>query len=80
MVLTDEEAAALRKYLLNGGFVMADDFWGDEQWAHFYEQIKRVFPDREPVEMNLDHRIFHTVFDFKKLPQIPSVGAYLRTG
>ena len=59
---------------------MADDFWGDDQWAHFHDQIKRVFPDREPVELTLDHRIFHTVFDFKKQPQIPSVGAYLRTG
>jgi hypothetical protein len=78
--LTDEEVAAVRKYLLSGGFIMADDFWGDEQWRHCYEQFKRVFPDREPVELTLDHRIFHTVFDFKKEPQIPSVGAYERTG
>ena len=80
VVLSDEEATALRQYLLNGGFIMADDFWGDDQWMHFHEQIKRVFPDREPVELTLNHRIFHTVFDFKKQPQIPSVGAYLRTG
>lgn len=80
VVLTDEEVTALRQYLLNGGFIMADDFWGDDQWAHFHEQIKRVLPDREPMELTLDHRIFHTVFDFKKQPQIPSVGAYLRTG
>ena len=79
-VWTDEEAAALRQYLLSGGFVMADDFWGDDQWAHFHEQIKRVFPHLEPAELTLEHRIFHTVFDFKKSPQIPSVGAYLRTG
>jgi len=79
-IFTDEEVAALRQYLLSGGFVMADDFWGDDQWAHFHEQLKRVFPEREPVELTLDHRIFHTVFDFKKQPQIPSVGAYLRTG
>ena len=59
---------------------MADDFWGDDQWAHFHEEIRRVFPDREPVELSLDHRIFHSVFDFKKQPQIPSVGAYMRTG
>jgi len=76
MVLEDDEVAALRNYLLNGGFMMVDDFWGDDQWQHFYEQIKRVFPDREPVELTLDHRIFHTVIDFKKLPQIPSVGAF----
>jgi hypothetical protein len=80
MVLTDQEVAALRAYLLNGGFLMVDDFWGDDQWQHFYEQIKRIFPDREPVELTLDNRIFHTVFDFKKEPQIPSVGAFLRDG
>ncbi|MGA2248346.1 MAG: DUF4159 domain-containing protein [Verrucomicrobiota bacterium] len=78
MALTDDEAAALRSYLLNGGFLMVDDFWGDDQWQHFYEQIKRVFPDREPALLGLDHRIFHTVFDFKQEPQIPSVGAFLR--
>jgi len=78
MVLTDAEVAALRTYLLNGGFLMVDDFWGDEQWRHFHDQIKRVFPNREPVALTLDHRIFHTVFDFKQPPQIPSVGAFLR--
>jgi hypothetical protein len=80
VVFTDDEVTALRKYLLNGGFLMADDFWGDDQWNHFAEQLKRIFPDRDPVELTLDHRIFHTVFDFKKEPQIPSVGAYLNTG
>ncbi len=59
---------------------MADDFWGDEQWAHFRGQMKRIFPEREPAELSLDHRIFHTVYDFKKQPQIPSVGAYFQTG
>ena len=76
----DEEADALRQYLLAGGFMMADDFWGDDQWAHFCHQMKRVFPQIEPVELTLEHRIFHTVFDFKKQPQIPSVGAYFQTG
>ena len=59
---------------------MADDFWGDEQWAHLREEMKRIIPEHDPVEISLDHRIFHTVFDFKKEPQIPSVGAYERTG
>jgi len=79
MVLTEDEVAALRAYLLNGGFLMVDDFWGDDQWAHFHEQIKQIFPDREPVELSLDHRIFHTVFDFKQQPQVPSVGAFIET-
>ena len=80
MDLTDDVVSALHTYLLNGGFLMVDDFWGDDQWRHFYEQIKRVFPDREPVELKPDHRIFHTVFNFKQAPQIPSVGAFLQTG
>jgi Domain of unknown function (DUF4159) len=80
VVLSEEEAAALRQYLLNGGFLMADDFWGDDQWDHFREQLRRVFPTRAPVELGLTNRIFHTVFDFKQEPQIPSVGTYLNTG
>jgi hypothetical protein len=79
LTLNDDEVATVRQYLLNGGFMMVDDFWGDDQWHHFYDQIKRVFPNREPVELTLDHRIFHTVFDFKKEPQIPSVSTFLRT-
>ncbi len=74
LILNDDEASALRSYLLNGGFVMVDDFWGDDQWRHFYEQIRKVFPDREPVELTLDHPIFHNVYKFAKEPQIPSAG------
>jgi hypothetical protein len=80
VVLSDDEASALRNYLLNGGFLMIDDFWGDDQWHHSYEQIKKVFPDREPVELPPDHIIFHNVYPFKKEPQIPSVGDYMSTG
>ena len=79
-VLTDEEASALRHYLLNGGFMMVDDFWGDEQWDHFYGQMKRVLPECEPIELTIDDRIFRTVIPFRQEPQIPSVGTYLQTG
>lgn len=80
IVFTDDEVAALRTYLLGGGFMMVDDFWGDSQWEQFYSQIKRVFPDREPVLLTMDNRIFHTVFNFTQAPQIPSVGSFLNTG
>jgi hypothetical protein len=80
LVLMDQEVTDLRRYLLNGGFLMADDFWGDDQWDHFYGQMKRVFPDREPVELSLDDRIFQTVYSFKEEPQMPSVGSFQRTG
>jgi hypothetical protein len=75
--LTDAEAAGLKKYLLNGGFLMVDDFWGSEEWDNFYAQMKRIFPDKEPVELPLEHEIFHCVYDLSKKPQVPSIHAWL---
>ena len=69
----DAEVTALRRYLDNGGFLMVDDFWGQEEYANFYEQIRRVFPDREPEEVPLSHEIFHCVYDLKEKPQVPSI-------
>ena len=73
LVFSEEEVKILRRYLLNGGFLMVDDFWGEAEWYNFYYEIKRVFPDREPVELPLSHPIFHAVFDLKEKPQIPSI-------
>lgn len=74
--LSDEEVLALRKYLYNGGFLMVDDFWGEYEWDNFYMAIKRVFPDREPQELPLEHPIFHWVYDLKERPQVPSIHAW----
>lgn len=74
LMFTEQEVKALRYYLLNGGFLMVDDFWGEEEWDNFYYEIKRVFPNREPRELPLSHPIFHCVYDLKKKPQIPSIG------
>jgi len=77
LVFSEEEVKNLRRYLLNGGFLMVDDFWGEAEWYNFYREIKRVFPDREPVELKLDHPIFHAVFELKEKPQIPSINVAL---
>ena len=71
---SDAEVEALRRYLENGGFLMVDDFWGEAEWDNFYYEIRRVFPEREPQELPLEHPIFHCVYDLKKKPQIPSIG------
>jgi len=76
MVLSDEEVSCLRRYLTNGGFLMVDDFWGSREWDQFYSQIKRVFPDKEPIELPLEHEIFHCVYDLAKKPQVPSIHAW----
>ena len=71
---TEEEVTALRQYLLNGGFLMVDDFWGEWAWDNFAYEMSRVFPNREPEELPLSHPIFHAVFDLKEKPQIPNIG------
>ena len=73
LVFMEDEVAASRNYLLNGGFLMVDDFWGDAEYDNFYYEIKRVFPEREPVELQIEHPIFHMVFDLKEKPQVPSI-------
>ena len=68
--LTDTQAAALRAYLLHGGFVFCDSFFGETNWTIFEESLRRVFPDRPIIDLTDDHPIFHTVYD---LPHITSV-------
>jgi hypothetical protein len=63
IALSDREAKILRSYLLSGGFLMVDDFWGQAEWDGFYRAIKKVFPDREPVDLPRKHPIFHCVYD-----------------
>jgi hypothetical protein len=76
--LTPEEVDILRRYLLNGGFVMADDHWGVAERRNWQEQMKRVFPDRPQVEIGLDHPVFHCVFDLKAKPQVPPIQLWYR--
>jgi hypothetical protein len=74
LFFSPEEAKALRLYLLNGGFMMVDDFWGDEEYNNFASQMKTVFPELEPEVVPLEHDIFQCVYSLKEKPQIPSVG------
>lgn len=79
MELSDEEAARLREYLLRGGFLVADDFHGDDEWQNFYRQIKKVFPEYEPFDLPITHPIFHCYYDIEKLIQVPGI-QYLYSG
>jgi hypothetical protein len=71
--LTEQEVQILRRYLLNGGFLMADDHWGANEEQNWREQMQRVFPDRQQVELPLEHPVFHCVFDLKAKPQVPPI-------
>jgi len=65
----DEEVAYLKKYLDRGGFLIIDDFhdYGrgrvGPQWNNMYDNIKQVFPDREPVELTAEHPIWSIYYD-----------------
>ena len=77
--LTAPEAEALRKHLLNGGFLLMDDFWGQNEWDNCEEVMKEVFPDRSFVELSLDHPVYHGVFEIKSKAQVANVGLGIRS-
>ena len=76
--ISQREAVILREYMLNGGFIMVDDFWGDREWYQFEQGLKMIFPDRAWQELSLDHPVFHCVFDLKEKPQVPAIGHALQ--
>ncbi|GMR13203.1 MAG: DUF4159 domain-containing protein [Gemmatimonadota bacterium] len=66
---TEDERAALREYLLSGGFLHADDNYGLDE--SFRREIAEIFPDRELIELPADHPVFHVVYDLPEgLPKI----------
>ncbi len=68
-LINDKEIENLRKYIDRGGFLIIDDFhdYGDghvgPEWENFYMNIKRVFPDLEPIELDISHPIWHIFYD-----------------
>jgi hypothetical protein len=75
LYLDDAEAARLRTYLLKGGFLWADDFWGPIAWDNWESEIRKALPAAEfPfLDVPIDHPLFRTLFEITKVPQIPSI-------
>jgi hypothetical protein len=75
MSLRDDEVAALRDYLLKGGFLWVDDFWGSRAWDNFESEIARVLPPGQyPIkDFGPEHPIYRTMFPLAAIPQIPSI-------
>jgi hypothetical protein len=76
--LTDTQAAQMREFLLRGGFFMADDFWGPAEWEVFMQSMRKIFPDRQVVELENPDPIFHTVYDLNNRYQVASEGSVQR--
>jgi hypothetical protein len=72
MDLSDPEVQGLRSYLLAGGFLIVDDFWGSYEWSNFEENIRRVLPEYEIVDVPLTHPIFHAYYEIDEVLQVPN--------
>ena len=68
---TPEEIEALREFMFRGGFVMVDDFWGQPHLDDMFMEMNKIWPDREIIQLNTSHEIFHTFFDIDQLAQVP---------
>jgi hypothetical protein len=71
--LQEAEIDRLREYLLRGGFLMTDDFYGPQQWEVFRESMQRVFPDRPIVEIEEDDAVMHVLYNVDQRTQIPGL-------
>ena len=72
---TEAEVRGLQSYLLKGGFLWVDDYWGTYAWQNWASQFARVLsPSEFPVrDIPLDHPVFRMMFEVHELPQIPSI-------
>ncbi|HSF18964.1 MAG TPA: DUF4159 domain-containing protein [Vicinamibacteria bacterium] len=79
---TEIEAERLRDYLMRGGILYVDDFWGTTAWDHWSREIGRVLPpDEYPiVDIPADHPVMQTFFTLRKIPQVPSIQFWRRSG
>jgi hypothetical protein len=81
-LFTDDEAETLRAYLEKGGFLWVDDFWGPYAWDNWVTNISKVLPPGEyPIrDIPPEHPIRRILFEFKELPQIPSINFWNQYG
>jgi len=73
MELSTEQAAKLREYLMRGGFLFFDDFWGEYEWENVQEQFQKIVPEYEIKDLPLSHPIFHSYLDVEEVVQVPNV-------
>ncbi len=79
---SDVEADRLHAYLLKGGFMWVDDFWGSRAWQSWRGELAQVLPpvDYPIVDVRPDHPIFRALYTIPALPQIPSIQFWRQSG
>jgi hypothetical protein len=78
MKMLDSDLPILREFLLRGGSAMMDDFHGPYEWSAFAAEMKRLFPDREIVEVPKDHPVFSCFYKIDGYPQVAGLGSFLQ--
>lgn len=78
MNMTEAEVEGLRNYLMAGGFLIIDDFWGSQEWYNFQEEMRRVFPEYAIMELPSDHQVYRTYYQVDTVLQVPAVGNVYR--
>jgi hypothetical protein len=74
------EAGRLREYLLKGGFLWVDDFWGTHAWQQWSSEMRKVLPEYQIVDVPPDHPIRHAMFDIERIPQVTSINFWRGSG
>jgi hypothetical protein len=64
--LTDAETGRLREYLLRGGFLVVDDFWGPEQWETFRQTMQRILPNEPISDLAQSDPVMHVLYDIEQ--------------
>lgn len=77
--LTATQARTMREYIDRGGFFMCDDFHGAIEWDVFVSSMRKVFPERQIVEIDSSDPIFHNIYDLGDRYQVPGA-LFLETG
>jgi hypothetical protein len=75
-----DEAERLRTYLLKGGFLWVDDFWGNQAMSHWLSQMVQVVPEGERVMLDPSHPLFSSFYFLDGIPQIPNIQFWRRSG
>jgi hypothetical protein len=76
---TSDQAARMREYLLRGGFLMVDDFHGEDEWNAFLRGLRAIFPDRAVEDIPADEAIYQMPFPLTERLQVPGP-RYMYTG
>ena len=75
--MLDTDLPILREFLLRGGSAYFDDFHGPVEWDNFAREMKRLFPDREIIEVPKDHPVFSCFYKIDQYPQVAGLGSFL---